>query len=322
MLQNASIVVVDDEPDVLSMVSDYLGRDGYSVSGCSSGAELDRALDKTTPDLLVLDVNMPGEDGISIARRLQATHRFPIVMLTALGDTIDRVVGLEVGADDYVTKPFDLRELAARVRAVLRRAEASGERPATPDAAARSETKREEHHLFRSRPSSTLMRAACATATAASCRSRQPNSRCCRPSHGTRTRCCRGIACWAMRPNMARPAATGRSTSGLRASGRESRSIRPGRRSSGPCAASATSTFRRAEEPNWGARGKSLSASGEAVPRNDFQRDAVVYAAVVDSALDAVIVVDEEGRVVTMNASAETTFGYSKSEAIGRSIGA
>ena len=132
MLQNASIVVVDDEPDVLSMVSDYLGRDGYSVSGCSSGAELDRTLDKTTPDLLVLDVNMPGENGISIARRLQATHRFPIVMLTALGDTIDRVVGLEVGADDYVTKPFDLRELAARVRAVLRRAEASGERPATP----------------------------------------------------------------------------------------------------------------------------------------------------------------------------------------------
>ena len=137
MLQNASIVVVDDEPDVLSMVSDYLGRDGYRVSRCANGAELDRALEKAAPDLVVLDVNLPDEDGISIARRLQATHRLPIVMLTALGDTIDRVVGLEVGADDYVTKPFDLRELAARVRAVLRRAHAgetgaAGERQHAP----------------------------------------------------------------------------------------------------------------------------------------------------------------------------------------------
>ncbi len=121
MLHNAFIVVVDDEPDVLSMVSEYLERDGYNVGRCSSGADLDRTLETVSPDLLVLDVNLPDEDGISIARRLRATHRVPIVMLTALGDTIDRVVGLEVGADDYVTKPFDLRELAARVRAVLRR---------------------------------------------------------------------------------------------------------------------------------------------------------------------------------------------------------
>jgi DNA-binding response OmpR family regulator len=133
VLQNASIVVVDDEPDVLSMVSDYLGRDGYHVSRCANGAELDRTLEKVAPDLVVLDVNLPDEDGISIARRLQATHRLPIVMLTALGDTIDRVVGLEVGADDYVTKPFDLRELAARVRAVLRRAnEMAQPKPAQP----------------------------------------------------------------------------------------------------------------------------------------------------------------------------------------------
>lgn len=135
MLQNASIVVVDDEPDVLSMVSDYLGRDGYSVTRCASGAELDRTLEEAAPDLVVLDVNLPDENGISIARRLQATRRVPIVMLTGLTDTIDRVVGLEVGADDYVTKPFDLRELAARVRAVLRRAQAengAGERSSAP----------------------------------------------------------------------------------------------------------------------------------------------------------------------------------------------
>jgi DNA-binding response OmpR family regulator len=137
VLQNASIVVVDDEPDVLSMVSDYLGRDGYHVSRCANGAELDRTLDEATADLIVLDVNLPDENGISIARRLQATRRVPIVMLTGLTDTIDRVVGLEVGADDYVTKPFDLRELAARVRAVLRRAQAGetgagGERQLAP----------------------------------------------------------------------------------------------------------------------------------------------------------------------------------------------
>jgi two-component system OmpR family response regulator len=132
VLQNASIVVVDDEPDVLSMVSDYLGRDGYHVRSCASGAELDRAFDKASPDLIVLDVNLPDENGISIARRLQATHRVPIVMLTALADTIDRVVGLEVGADDYVTKPFDLRELSARVRAVLRRANDAGARATAP----------------------------------------------------------------------------------------------------------------------------------------------------------------------------------------------
>jgi len=131
VLQNAFIAIVDDQADVLSMVSEYLERDGYRVSRCSSGAELDRVLETATPDLLVLDVNLPDEDGISIARRLRTTHRVPIVMLTALGDTIDRVVGLEVGADDYVTKPFDLRELVARVRAVLRRAPTDTEgRPA------------------------------------------------------------------------------------------------------------------------------------------------------------------------------------------------
>jgi DNA-binding response OmpR family regulator len=132
VLQNASIVVVDDEPDVLSMVSDYLGRDGFHVIRCANGAELDRAIDGETPDLVVLDINLPDENGISIARRLQTTRHVPIVMLTALGDTIDRVVGLEVGADDYVTKPFDLRELAARVRAVLRRAKEGGDKSTAP----------------------------------------------------------------------------------------------------------------------------------------------------------------------------------------------
>jgi DNA-binding response OmpR family regulator len=185
VLQNASIVVVDDEPDVLSMVSDYLGRDGYHVSRCANGAELDRTLEKVAPDLVVLDVNLPDEDGISIARRLQATHRLPIVMLTALGDTIDRVVGLEVGADDYVTKPFDLRELAARVRAVLRRANEMG--AAQPKAAQPS--RRATISPVSARRFWTSTAAAWSTGTVSSCRSPRPSSRCSRPSRGTRTRC-------------------------------------------------------------------------------------------------------------------------------------
>jgi two-component system phosphate regulon response regulator OmpR len=115
------LIVVDDEPDIRAMVADYLGKDGYAVCRCASGVELDAVLRSGPADLVVLDVSMPGEDGISIARRIRATGPTPIIMLTALDDVIDRVVGLEVGADDYLTKPFDLRELRARIRAVLRR---------------------------------------------------------------------------------------------------------------------------------------------------------------------------------------------------------
>jgi two-component system, OmpR family, response regulator len=117
----ARIVVVDDEPDVRAIIAECLGKDGHSVVGCAGGEELDVYLASGSADLLVLDVSMPGESGVSIARRLRAEGAMPIIMLTALDDVIDRVVGLEVGADDYLTKPFDLRELRARVRAVLRR---------------------------------------------------------------------------------------------------------------------------------------------------------------------------------------------------------
>jgi two-component system phosphate regulon response regulator OmpR len=117
----ARLVVVDDEPEIRAMVADYLSRDGFSVCRCASGIELDAVLSSGPADLVVLDVSMPGEDGISIARRLRAGGQTPIIMLTALDDVVDRIVGLEVGADDYMTKPFDLRELRARVRAVLRR---------------------------------------------------------------------------------------------------------------------------------------------------------------------------------------------------------
>jgi two-component system OmpR family response regulator len=119
--QAAHIIVVDDEPDLRSMVAEYLGKHGFCVRLAAGGSALDALLAAAPCDLIILDVNMPGEDGLTIARRLRATTSTPILMLTAASDVIDRVVGLEVGADDYLTKPFDLRELRARIRAILRR---------------------------------------------------------------------------------------------------------------------------------------------------------------------------------------------------------
>lgn len=116
------VLVVDDEPDLRQMVAEYLARHGFAVASADGGRELDRHFASGRPDLVLLDVTMPEEDGFSIARRLRAAHpSLPIIMLTALDEVVDRVVGLEAGADDYVTKPFDLRELRARIQAVMRR---------------------------------------------------------------------------------------------------------------------------------------------------------------------------------------------------------
>jgi len=116
------LVIVDDEPELRAMVAEYLGRHGFAVAMAAGGAELDALLAEGMPDLVILDVNMPGENGFAIARRLRAKTDIPLMMLTAADEIIDRVVGLELGADDYLTKPFDLRELRARVDAMLRRA--------------------------------------------------------------------------------------------------------------------------------------------------------------------------------------------------------
>lgn len=115
------IIVVDDEAHICEMVADYLNGQGFSARAASGGAALDALLPDFSPDLILLDVNMPHEDGLSVARRLRATGDIPVIMVTAADDIVDRIVGLEVGADDYLTKPFDLRELKARIRAVLRR---------------------------------------------------------------------------------------------------------------------------------------------------------------------------------------------------------
>ncbi|GAA1659513.1 response regulator transcription factor [Glycomyces endophyticus] len=115
------VLVVDDDPALAEVVARYLRRDGFEVDYAADGATgLDRAL-ATLPDLVVLDLMMPGLDGFEVCRRLREATAVPIVMLTARGEETDRITGLDLGADDYVTKPFSPGELAARVRAVLRR---------------------------------------------------------------------------------------------------------------------------------------------------------------------------------------------------------
>ncbi|MFI9558958.1 response regulator transcription factor [Nonomuraea endophytica] len=119
---NTRILVVDDDPTVAEVVARYLERDGHQVECVGDGAEaLLRALARP-PDLMVLDLMLPKVDGLQVCRKLRERWPVPVIMLTALGEEIDRVVGLETGADDYVTKPFSPRELALRVRSVLRRA--------------------------------------------------------------------------------------------------------------------------------------------------------------------------------------------------------
>lgn len=115
------IIVVDDEPDLRDMVGEYLQEQGFDVSLAGNGGELRAILKKRLADLVVLDVNMPGEDGLTLARYLREHYSTGIVMLTAAGNVVDRIVGLEVGADDYIAKPFDPRELLARIKSVLRR---------------------------------------------------------------------------------------------------------------------------------------------------------------------------------------------------------
>jgi two-component system OmpR family response regulator len=118
----AAILLVDDEAALRETLADYLGRQGFVVTQAASAAEARAQIGSNAFDLVLLDIMMPGEDGLSLCRHLAETRRLPVIFITARGEATDRIVGLEIGADDYVVKPFDPRELVARIRSVLRRA--------------------------------------------------------------------------------------------------------------------------------------------------------------------------------------------------------
>jgi len=134
MPSSGRILVVEDDPSVREMLAEYLGTHGYEVAQVDRGAAMREAVEKSLPDVVLLDVNLPGEDGLTLARFLRERYDVGIIIVTGATEVADRVAGLEVGADDYVTKPFDLRELRARVKSVLRRMQARA--PAAPAPAA------------------------------------------------------------------------------------------------------------------------------------------------------------------------------------------
>jgi two-component system, OmpR family, response regulator len=129
------ILVVEDDPPTRELISQYLADNHFQVSSAETGAKAEASLCAQPVDLVLLDLNLPDQDGLMLARKLGSEHSIPVVILTGRADEVDRVLGLELGADDYVTKPFSPRELLARVRAVLRRAQS---RPATRDEPPRS----------------------------------------------------------------------------------------------------------------------------------------------------------------------------------------
>nr|WP_189673155.1 response regulator [Pseudomonas sp. SWRI77] len=129
------MLIVDDDVEVLDLLQKFLRQHGYEVDVASDGKGLWQALERRVPDLVILDVMLPGDSGLVLCQRLRAEYKVAVIMLTAMGELSDRVVGLELGADDYLTKPFAARELLARVRAVLRRA---GESASSPPADVRT----------------------------------------------------------------------------------------------------------------------------------------------------------------------------------------
>jgi len=134
MNAKANLLVVDDDASVRAMLLEYLGGHGYDVRAAADGAAMRRELERELPDLVLLDLRLPGEDGLTLARFLREHYDVAIVMVTGSADVVDRVVGLEVGADDYIGKPFDPRELLARVKSVLRRSQARAPADAKPAA--------------------------------------------------------------------------------------------------------------------------------------------------------------------------------------------
>ncbi|MEQ8661100.1 MAG: response regulator [Gammaproteobacteria bacterium] len=121
MTERATVLIADDDADIRELLDDYLTDQGYAVLLAASGAELRALLGDRVPDVVLLDVGMPGEDGLSLARFVREQFDIGIIMVSGAGETVDRIIGLEVGAEDYLAKPFDLRELRARLKSVVRR---------------------------------------------------------------------------------------------------------------------------------------------------------------------------------------------------------
>jgi two-component system OmpR family response regulator len=121
MTEMTHILIVDDDREIRDLLARFLGQHGYRVSVAEDGREMHRILDQSRIGLIVLDLMLPGEDGLTLCRNLRAKSDLPVIMLTAMGEETDRIVGLEMGADDYLAKPFNPRELLARIKAVLRR---------------------------------------------------------------------------------------------------------------------------------------------------------------------------------------------------------
>ncbi len=137
-MTSGRVLIVDDDREVREMLAEYLASHGFEAETAGSGAEMRAALARGAPDVVLLDVRLPGEDGLTLARFLRERYDLGIVMVTAAGEVVDRIVGLEMGADDYIAKPFDLRELLARVKSVVRRVQAAprAAAPASAPAAA------------------------------------------------------------------------------------------------------------------------------------------------------------------------------------------
>ncbi|MGH7046902.1 MAG: response regulator [Stellaceae bacterium] len=138
MSDNGHILIVDDQREICDLVQDYLSGEGYRVSTAQDGAAMRRVLSHAPADLVILDLMLPGEDGLTLARSLRDESSVGIIILTGRGETVDRIIGLEMGADDYLPKPFHLRELLARVKSVLRRVSSrTADRAPSPPARAR-----------------------------------------------------------------------------------------------------------------------------------------------------------------------------------------
>ena len=185
MNESARVLIVDDDASIRSMLREYLEGHGYAVGEAGSGTQMRECIDAELPDVVLLDIRLPGEDGLTLAKYLRERYDVGIIMVTAAGEMVDRVVGLEVGADDYLAKPFATRELLARLKSVLRRIQAK------PAAETGKPLDRHPRASVSGAASWTSTHAACSRAAVTRSRSRRWSSTCCASSSPTPTACCR-----------------------------------------------------------------------------------------------------------------------------------